>query len=255
MRTAIRLTPARAGTDRAAGSPPRGGGTDQGRGLAGRDIGEGSPPRGRGRCTDGHRVVPARAHPRAGGDGARRSMRLSGGEAGSPPRGRGRTAVRSWRGQGSPPRGRGRLTAGCALCAPGPTLSRAHPRAGGDGGDGPKQPLVEGLTPARAGTARTAVTACTGSPPRGRGRPGGDPCEPVTRAHPRAGGDGTWLPGPDDRQDGRAHPRAGGDGTGGYFRAASPPRGSPPRGRGRQSSTVPSGSGPGSPPRGRGRRG
>ncbi len=152
---------------------------------------------------------------------------------------------------GSPPRGRGRpATAYSSLSCIGLTPARAgtalpwrmmrpcrwaHPRAGGDGT-----------------VADSSLRRVSGSPPRGRGRRRGRLADPEAMGlTPARAGTAPAL----QRRSGccRAHPRAGGDGSDRVLLILRA-RGSPPRGRGRQSSTVPSGSGPGSPPRGRGRQ-
>ena len=131
----------------------------------------GSPPRGRGRLPECPLRLPRagltpawagtarrlatrqqrlRAHPRVGGDGAE-SLSFSPVDVGSPPRGRGRPTRSGLRdlGPGLTPAwaGTARLIAAAALNA------GAHPRVGGDG-------TVRSCSASGAG----------GSPPRGRGR-------------------------------------------------------------------------------------
>ena len=193
------------------------------------------------------------AHPRAGGDGLFADIIPIPG-TGSPPRGRGRPGahVGSIGGPRLTPARAGTASGWCRSRK----ISRAHPRAGGDGpvnGSGDASPR--------------------GSPPRGRGRPrDSNSSISLVRAHPRAGGDGSRarrstriISGSPPRGRGRpiprdieisatgltparagtaaesmvrsirpgAHPRAGGDGDT-PLRASSARTGSPPRGRGRR---------------------
>ena len=233
------LTPARAGTARARPghdltprAHPRAGG--DGQSLAKFGLGfEGSPPRGRGRLGDRHvhvdvgGLTPARAgtaglrssgsrktgaHPRAGGDGRTPHGELQR-RRGSPPRGRGRRGreVRRMGGPGLTP-----ARAGTARPREGSrSASRAHPRAGGDGGH------------LRAGRSRGR-----GSPPRGRGRPSGNP-RPARRSGLTPARAGTAAVGGPTIRRCRAHPRAGGDGRPART-GVIPSQGSPPRGRGRR---------------------
>ncbi len=232
------LTPARAGTAPShgsayppAGAHPRAGG-DGRRGLAdGRSLG-GSPPRGRGRPAriphpgPNRGLTPARAgtadliqavhriyraHPRAGGDGGN-DLRPLQAQQGSPPRGRGRHC------SSLPLDGETGLTPARAGTAS--LMSRryvsvgAHPRAGGDG---KVKSAVQGLNP--------------GSPPRGRGRlVDMDMVPPRNGLTPARAGTARELY--NRYQAYRAHPRAGGDGVDALTRP-HPGEGSPPRGRGR----------------------
>ena len=255
----------------------------------------GSPPRRRGRPlaglpdSEGRGLTPAQAgtawrtspqpgmpaaHPRAGGDGARIVPDVPS-RKGSPPRRRGRLGLDA---DGGAERGLTPAQAGTALLRRSSwRLSRAHPRAGGDGTGGllaggfwrgspprrrgrlPDQAVhrdVRGLTPAQAGTATSSRRPSSsawahpraggdgsvswaasvrngGSPPRRRGRRRDGSYEgSASGLTPAQAGTAPALP----QHLGlpRAHPRAGGDGTW-QSTMVQPTAGSPPRRRGRPS--------------------
>ena len=216
------LIPARAGKTRVpvgchdqAEAHPRAGGENSLR-LESAAWSPGSSPRGRGKREGGHPglarggLIPARAgktrarpgrvrrpwaHPRAGGENSAPASAVLI-AVGSSPRGRGKPH------RGVPDRsGTGLIPARAGKTGAPPVVvleNRAHPRAGGENlrlaeegmdvlGSSPRgrgklgvarEPVsVEGLIPARAGkTTRQLDQAATGE------------------AHPRAGGENSWLP-------------------------------------------------------------
>ncbi len=137
-------------TGAAAGSPPRG----RGRlvGLPAHIGGDGLTPAWAGTATRSGPTATARwAHPRVGGDGVDAEMSVLYG-AGSPPRGRGRPERlrNEAREAGLTPAWAGTAIGTAAVRWP----EWAHPRVGGDGG-----------------VMDTGAALTRGSPPRGRGRP------------------------------------------------------------------------------------
>ncbi len=218
-----------------------------------------------------------RAHPRRRGDGFLRTSDLTP-MLGSPPQARGRRKSSDAVGRfhGLTPAGAGTAHHRMASTR-GP---RAHPRRRGDGdpdlcggrpgaGSPPQargrlavhriDALVEGLTPAGAGTAvmRSFVvgagrahprrrgdgpvsgsTGCmrvsSGSPPQARGRPRSAlATSTATRAHPRRRGDGGRASWTVTKIQPGAHPRRRGDG---WYNTLTRvfPAGSPPQARGRR---------------------
>ena len=198
------------------GSPPhrRGkGGTDRSG-----DLRHGFTPAQAGKSWNRHRPSRHSAnHPRACGEKPN-SRRMSSCRVGSPPRGRGKD-IRNWSRENATeitPAWAGKsFPAGCPR-----SRSRDHPRVGG-----------EKYLP------KIYYNEDVGSPPRGRGKALGSMKNESRRGITPAWAGKSWPPG-SPRPAGEDHPRVGGEKA---YQASCPaaPRGSPPRGRGKDCSSLP----------------